>query len=266
MKVLQPPTITFPSGIAFAVGHAGKYTVTTSGALPTPVALSISGTLPKGVTFVNSTGVFSGTPLPGTGGSYSVSITASNSALSKTTQAVILTVTDVPAFKTTATTFHVGQAGSFTIRTSGFPFPTITSNTLLPDGLTLVDNGDGTALLSGTPTGAGGVYPISLTAANATSVTQTFQLTILQAPIITSSATAMFTAGTAGRFTITTTGFPTAAITESVTLPAGLTFHDNGDGTATIRGTPTRRTTIAITITASSGTSKAIQTLSLIVS
>jgi len=37
---------------------------------------------------------------------------------------------------------------------------------------------------------------------------------------------------------ITTTGFPTAAITETGTLPTGVKFVDNGDGTAKLRGTP----------------------------
>ena len=37
---------------------------------------------------------------------------------------------------------------------------------------------------------------------------------------------------------MTTTGIPTAAITESGSLPSGVTFTDNGDGTATLAGTP----------------------------
>ena len=40
------------------------------------------------------------------------------------------------------------------------------------------------------------------------------------------------------RFTVTTAGTPTPAITVTGTLPAGVTFVDNGDGTATLAGTP----------------------------
>ena len=38
---------------------------------------------------------------------------------------------------------------------------------------------------------------------------------------------------------MTTTGYPAPTITESGTLPAGLTFKANSNGTATISGTPT---------------------------
>ena len=56
----------------------------------------------------------------------------------------------------------------------------------------------------------------------------------------------------AGTYTVTTTGYPAAAITETGTLPAGLTFTDNGNGTATIAGTPDSGTagTYPVTITA----------------
>ena len=45
--------------------------------------------------------------------------------------------------------------------------------------------------------------------------------------------------GTPGSFTVTTTGFPTSSLSESGALPSGVTFVDNGDGTATLAGTPT---------------------------
>ncbi|MFO0928463.1 MAG: IPT/TIG domain-containing protein [Gemmataceae bacterium] len=58
-----------------------------------------------------------------------------------------------------------------------------------------------------------------------------------QPAAITSAAAATFTEGLAGSFTVTTTGTPTAALALSGTLPAGLTFVDNGDGTGTLAGT-----------------------------
>ena len=39
---------------------------------------------------------------------------------------------------------------------------------------------------------------------------------------------------------MTTTGFPISALTETGALPTGVTFVDNGDGTATLAGTPPR--------------------------
>ena len=37
---------------------------------------------------------------------------------------------------------------------------------------------------------------------------------------------------------MTSTGVPTATLSETGALPAGVTFTDNGDGTATLAGTP----------------------------
>lgn len=87
------------------------------------------------------------------------------------------------------------------------------------------------------------------------------------APAITSAATATFTVGTAGSFTVATTGSPTPALTETGTLPSGLTFTDNGNGTATIAGTPAAGTSGAhpITVKAANLLSTASQTLSIAV-
>ena len=54
---------------------------------------------------------------------------------------------------------------------------------------------------------------------------------------------------------MTTTGFPTSALTETGALPTGVTFVDNGDGTATLAGTPAAGTggTYPLTITAANG-------------
>ncbi len=57
-------------------------------------------------------------------------------------------------------------------------------------------------------------------------------------PAITSADAVTFTIGQAGTFTITATGIPTPTLLESGDLPTGVTFHDNGDGTATLSGTP----------------------------
>ena len=61
---------------------------------------------------------------------------------------------------------------------------------------------------------------------------------VLEAPAITSDASTSFTVGTAGTFTITTTGSPTPTLTLDGAQPAWLSFVDNTDGTATLSGTP----------------------------
>jgi len=61
-----------------------------------------------------------------------------------------------PAFTSaSSTTGTVGTALSFTVGTTGFPAPYISSSSSMPAGLTLTDNADGTATISGIPTSAG---------------------------------------------------------------------------------------------------------------
>ena len=57
-------------------------------------------------------------------------------------------------------------------------------------------------------------------------------------PQIISSDNTTFTAGVAGTFTATSIGGPTPAVSETGALPAGVTFVDNGDGSATLAGRP----------------------------
>jgi hypothetical protein len=92
-----------------------------------------------------------------------------------------------------------------------------------------------------------------------------------QAPAITSLDNTTFTLGAAGTFKVTTTGTPTAALSETGTLPSGVTFVDNGDGTATLAGTPAAGTAAGspytLMITANNGvTPNATQTFTLTVS
>src|SRR4029077_15160109 len=89
-------------------------------------------------------------------------------------------------------------------------------------------------------------------------VNQNFTLTINATqtpPAITSANTATFVVGSAGSFTVTATGAPTPTTTKSGTLPGGVTFVDNGNGTATLGGTPAAGTagTYPLVITASNG-------------
>ena len=162
-----------------------------------------------------------------------------------------------PAFTSAAsTTLDTGASGSFTVTTSGFPAPSFGWDNV-PTGMTFTPNTDGTATLAGTPT-TPGTYTMDLLATNSYgSAQQTLTVTVQQAPAITSGSSATFTVGANGTFTVTTTGSPTAAISESGTLPTGVTFTDNGDGTATLAGTPAagQDGSYPITITASNGVS-----------
>ena len=57
-------------------------------------------------------------------------------------------------------------------------------------------------------------------------------------PAITSAGAATFTSGTTAGFTVAASGNPAPALAQSGALPSGVSFHDNGNGTATLAGTP----------------------------
>lgn len=88
------------------------------------------------------------------------------------------------------------------------------------------------------------------------------------APSITSVNTATFTVGIADTFSVTTTADPTAAISFTGTLPSGVGLVDNGNGTATLSGTPAlgSQGSYSLTITASNGVAPdATQSFTLVV-
>lgn len=77
------------------------------------------------------------------------------------------------------------------------------------------------------------------------------------APTITSGAVATFQVGEAGSFTVEATGLPIPFLSREGTLPAGVAFTDNGDGTASLAGTPVAGAegSYPLTIKAANGTS-----------
>ena len=86
-----------------------------------------------------------------------------------------------------------------------------------------------------------------------------------QAPAITSATSATFTVGMAGSFTVTSTGYPTPMLSESGTLPGGVTFNA---ATSVLSGTPATATagSYNISFTAANGVgSNATQSFTLTV-
>ncbi len=157
-----------------------------------------------------------------------------------------------------SSTFALGNYDSFTVKAGGTAPIVITETGALPSGLSFVDNGGGTATISGTPgSGTQGIYPITVVASNGVSsdATQGFTLTVGRAPVITSASSTTFTVGSPGSFTVTATGDPAPSISYSGTLPTGVNLVDNGDGTATLSGPPSSGTqgSYPIRITASNG-------------
>jgi hypothetical protein len=252
VTVQQAPAITSGRTANFTVGTPENFSVQTTGS-PT-ASITESGALPSGVSFTDNgdgTATLAGTPASGTSGSYPLTITAANGDSPAATQSLTLNVNPAspaaPAINSGGSAaFTVGTQGSFSVLTTGDPTASITESGALPSGVSFTDNGDGTATLAGTPaSGTSGSYPLTITAANGDSpaATQSFTLTVgpaTAAPVITSGGAATFAAGQQGSFTVTATGLPTPALsaTSSPALPSGVSFTDNGDGTATLSGTP----------------------------
>ena len=266
------PTITSAASATSIVGAPFSFTVTTTGA-PT-ATLTETGALPSGINFIdngNGTATIAGTAASGTGGSFPITITATN-ANGAVSQSFTLTNAEAPTITSPSTaTFTTGVAGTYKVTTTGSPAPSLTESGTLPAGMSFTDNKDGTGTITGTPAdGSAGTYPVSISATNVSGSTATLALTITvnaaAAPTLTSvqpptSPRTRRVASPSPR-----PASPTATITESGTVPDGLTFTDNGDGTATLSGTPTAAGPTNLTITASNGIDPdATQTMAVVV-
>jgi hypothetical protein len=260
LTVQQAPSITSASGVTFGVGTSSTFHVTTSG-YPTPT-LTGASPLPSGVTFTDNgdgTASLAGTPANGTTGTFPFTLHAANGVGSSASQSFTLTVVPGLAITSSAsTTFTAGTPGTFTVTTTGLPHATVSGTGALPSGVVLLDNGDGTATLGGTPAaGTAGTYAVMLTASNgaAPNVTQSFTLTVHEAPKVTSGSASSETIGDAAGFTVTTSGTPVSSLSVIGALPTGVTFTDHGDGTAGLTGTPAAGSagTYSVSITAHNG-------------
>ncbi len=123
---------------------------------------------------VDGVGVANGDHLPtATLGPHTLTVTGIDGKGNTRTQTATYTVVPPPSISSKSSAFFTqGTAGSFTVTTSGFagkPVPVLAESGALPSGVKFVDNVDGTATLSGTPTDGPGSYPVTITAASSIS-------------------------------------------------------------------------------------------------
>lgn len=252
-----PPRFTSAASTTFTVGTAGSFTIAAVGS-PGVTSIAHTGTLPAGVTLTDAgdgTATLAGTPEPGSGGNYPITLSATNGIGAPVTQAFTLIVNEAPVFTSAdATTFVVGVAGTFTVTSTGFPAPSVGAAGALPGGVTFTDNGDGTGTLAGTAApGAAGVYPLALTADNGvgTPAGQSFALTVQPCTAVTllppAGALPGSVFGVPYEATFTATGGTGHVFSVTAgTLPGGLSLSAAG----VLAGTPADTGSFAFTVTA----------------
>ncbi|MCT4640040.1 MAG: choice-of-anchor D domain-containing protein [Bacteroidales bacterium] len=141
------------------------------------------------------------------------------------------------------TTVTVGEEYKYDITATDADGETLTITApVKPDWLVLTDNGDGTAVIKGTPS-AKGDYNVEISVSDGNqSIKQLFTVAVAalpnNAPEFTSTPVKSVTEDEQYNYNITVTDSDSDAITISATeKPDWLTLTDNGDGTATITGT-----------------------------
>jgi hypothetical protein len=246
LVISASPAITGPAATALGnitVGTAFSNTITATGQ-PSPT-FSATG-LPTGITVDSSTGVISGTILAsdatyGTGGSYSITVTASNGVGTSATRTYTGNIYAAPVFTTKSLASGVvGTVYSQTIVATGSPAVTYAVTSALPSGLNFTS---ATGVISGTPS-APGSYAVSFNAINSVATTpKTFGIVITGTPpTITTTSLVNGTVGTAYSQTISGTGTPSPTFAKSSgTLPTGLALSAAGvlSGTPTVGGSYT---------------------------
>jgi len=164
--------------------------------------------------------------------------------------------------------FKVGSPKRDVLRAAGWPYPTLSETGTLPGGITFAPGPNGTGTLSGTAQpGSGGTYNLTIQATNVFgTVSQPMVLTVIQPPAFLNAATATFVHGHANSFSVVTSpSYPSATLSESGTLPAGVQFTATGNGHGTLSGTPlaASKRPYRLVFTATYGTSLVRQTFLL---
>src|SRR6185503_10106019 len=203
--------------------------------------------LPAGVTFTdnhNGTATIAGTPT-GTGGTYPVTLTASNGVSPDASQNLSIQVNQAPAVTLNPTdqTVAPGNSVTFSAAASGVPTPTVQWQVSTDGGASFTNIGGATST-SYTFTVAAGdngnqYRAVFSNGIGSPATTTAATLSAGSAPSFTSADHTTFVVGQAGSFTITTSGVPSATLSRTGTqFPAWLTLTDNGDGTGALTGTP----------------------------
>jgi hypothetical protein len=268
IRIGAPLLVTTPSLADGVVNTLYSLTLNFNGGLGNTTWTVISGSLPSGIS-LNSAGVLSGTPtiLNATGTPVTIQVQDSSSpAQTSTIRGIIHIAPDPTTTSLNAPAVTYPAFGLVTVTaSSSVGTPTGNASLVVDGGTPLIAalDGNGVATFMLTNPSAG-IHSLSASYAaqgNFAASTPTARtLTVLQAPSIPSSASATFTAAVPGTFTVTSMGFPVPnfAVTAG-TLPSGVFFADNLNGTATLEGTATVAGNYPLTITAANNVGSPVQ-------
>ena len=199
----------------------------------------------------DGTGTLSGVPAVADIGTHFVSLEASDDKGNSVTQNFNINVAasnEAPVFTSTAVT-SVAEDATYTYNiTTSDPDGNDVDITAItkPTWLTLTDNGNGTAQLTGVPTNAQvGTHSVKLKVADIFGIfsEQSFTITVSNtndAPEFTSAAVVNAQQNVTYTYNIVAVDVDTGdnlSITASGTLPAWLSLTDNGNGKAVLTGT-----------------------------
>ena len=172
---------------------------------------------------------------------FTVAATNANGTGTASAPSAPVTPSSNTATVTSATSVSIGAGKelNYAVTTGGSPKAAV-SVSGLPDWMTFTAGTKaklGTAKVLGKGPAGGGTYTLTVHANNGVGpdTTQTITVYVLA---ITSPPTPTFTKGVSSSVTISTVG-SAPGVTLTASLPAklaGLTFHDNGNGTATLSG------------------------------
>lgn len=252
--------------LLFDVGVASSQTVVLADSGYPTATLSLSGSLPAGLTASTQPGdiVISGTPAA-PGGATTVDVIATNAAGTITLPVQII-VSQPPAITAPGSlNLALGMPVSQAVSAAGYPTPTWAA-TSLPAGLTLTDLGGGQARIEGSPTTVGS-STATLTATNGSGTDQTsVTITVGTAPSLDVPVAVVAEVGTAVTVPVTVGGWPAPVVTADG-LPGGLSLEQDGAGVR-ITGTPTATGVYTVTTTASNvfGSAPGVTTITVGVS
>jgi hypothetical protein len=229
LNVTALPGFTSSNTATFTAGTSGDFDITANEG-----TISLTGTLPKGLTFTpGNPATISGTPAADAGGHYTVALVADAGAAGMAQQSLQLNVYAPPKITSEGSaTFVSGTPGMFAVTTTGFPTlstqpvpesyppPTAPSEgkgmfftvTGLPSGLRISklnaqNFATGTLTIQGTTTGAG-TYPVQITAVNGVGAPahQTLMLNVISlsgpAPVSGTGCNGNYNGNFAGNLTV----------------------------------------------------------------